>query len=157
MGPLIGIYDSTNTSILGTWDAGTIKAQVPTTPLTVNIWNNKAGAADVSDLKSPEIAVFDYNGLTADTDVPKDKWVQVYVASVDGSTPSYTAIGGSVTKTFRANSNVGTEYVIKGTANDGDPLAYPQNVATVNIRLEAPLNSIPGDKTFKIRIIGYYT
>lgn len=157
MGPLIGLYDSTNTTTVSTWDVGTIKAQTPTEPKTINIWNNKSGSTDVSDLKEPEIAVFDSNGLTADTDVPRDKWVQVNVPSVDGNTTTFTPIGGAVTKMVRANNNVSTEYIIKGTANDGDPISYPQNVATVSFRLEAPINSTPGDKTFKIRIIGYYT
>ena len=44
MGPLIGLYDSTNTTTVSTWDVGTIKAQTPTEPKTINIWNNKAGS-----------------------------------------------------------------------------------------------------------------
>ena len=31
------------------------------------------------------------------------------------------------------------------------------NVATVYFRINAPINSIPGTKTFKIRLTGYYT
>jgi len=31
------------------------------------------------------------------------------------------------------------------------------NVATVSFRVNAPINSTPGNKTFKIRLTGYYT
>nr|DAL58555.1 MAG TPA_asm: hypothetical protein [Caudoviricetes sp.] len=157
MGPLIGLYDNTSTSLVGTYDWGTIKAQTPTPVLTIQVWNNKNGQEDVSDLKEPQIEVLDSNGLTADSDVPKDKWVQVNIPSVDGNDSTWTPIGGADVKQIRANNNVSAELIIKGTKNDGDPISYPQNVATVNVRLQAPINSTPGDKTFKIRLTGYYT
>ena len=156
MGPLIGIFDETNTAIQATWNVGIVKAQAPSAELTINIWNNKTGTVDVSDLRDPMLAVLDSNGLTANTPVPQDKWVQVNVESVDGNTTTWTPIGGTTTKLLRANDGV-TEDVIKGTINNGDPLLYPQNVCTAKLRIVAPLNSIPGNFTFKIRLTGYYT
>lgn len=157
MGPLIGLFDSNNSSLVGSKDFGTIRSQVPSEILTINVWNNHGGTEDVSDLREPEIEVLDTNGLTATTDVPRDKWVQVNVPSIDGDEATYTAIGGEVKKKLRANNNVSTEYVIKGTSNNGDPILSASNVATVNIRLVAPMNSVPGPKSFKIRLVGYYT
>ena len=156
MGPVISIYNADNTAYQTTWDVGIIRAQQPSNILTINIWNNFNGATDVSDLREPMLAVLDSNGLTSDTAVPKDKWVQVNVESVDGNTTTWTPIGGATTKTLRANGLV-TEDVIKGTINNGDPLLYPQNVCTAKLRIVAPLNSIPGDFSFKIRLTGYFT
>ena len=156
MGPLIGLYDSTSSSLVGTYDWGTIKAQTPTPVLTIQVWNNKNGKDDVSDLKEPQIEVLDSNGLTADTDVPKFKWVQVNIPSVDGNNSTWTPIGGTTTEMLMANGGV-TDNTIKGTINDGDPILYPQNVCTTNLRIEAPLNSTPGDFSFKIRLTAYFT
>lgn len=156
MGPLIGIYNESNTALQATWDVGIVRAQTPSDELTINIWNNRTGAVDVSDLRDPMIAVLDANGLTSDTAVPKDKWVQVNVESVDGDTTTWTPIGGTTTKTLRANYGV-TDDIIKGTVNNGDPLLFPQNVCTTKLRIVAPLNSIPGDFSFKVRLTGYFT
>ena len=156
LGPLIGIYNKDNTAFQSTWDVGIIRSQVPSNELIINIWNNRGGATDVSDLKEPMLSVLDANGLTSDTPVPKNKWVQVNVESVDGNTTTFTPIGGTTTKILRANSGVLTDE-IKGTINDGDPLMYPQNVCTTKLRVVAPLNADPGDFTFKIRLTAYFT
>jgi hypothetical protein len=156
MGPVISIYNADNTAYQTTWDVGIIRAQQPSNILTINIWNNFNGATDVSDLREPIISVLDSNGLTSDTPVPKDKWVQVNVPSVDGDNSTWTPIGGTTTKMLRANGNV-TEDIIKGTTNNADPILYPQNVCTTNLRIKAPLNSLPGDFTFKIRLTAYFT
>ena len=63
MGPLIGIYNETNTALQATWDVGIVRAQVASDELTINIWNNRTGATDVSDLREPMLAVLDPNGL----------------------------------------------------------------------------------------------
>ena len=156
MGPLIGIYNETNTALQATWDVGVVRAQIPSSELTINVWNNRNGTVAVSDLRDPMLAVLDANGLTSDTPVPKDKWVQVNVESVDGNTTTWTPIGGTATKLLRANSGVTTD-IISGDVNNGDPLLYPQNVCTTKLRIMAPLNSTPGDFSFKIRLTGYFT
>ena len=156
MGPLIGIYNESNTAFQSTWDVGIVRAQQPSTVLTINVWNNRGGTTDVSDLKEPILSVLDSDGLNALTPVPRDKWVQVNVPSVDGDNTTWTPIGGTTTKMLMANGGV-TDNTIKGTVNDGDPLLYPQNVCTTNLRIEAPLNSTPGDFSFKIRLTAYFT
>ena len=155
-GPNIALYDSTHTNLVSTWAIGTVKAQVPSEALTVNIWNNKAGTEDVSDLKDCSIGVYDASGSTANDDVAKDKWVEINVPSVDGTSTTWTAIGGTTTKSIRANLNV-TDFSIKGTKNDGTAANAGSNFSTVNLRVNAPINSVPGNKSFKVRLTGYYT
>lgn len=156
MGPQISIYDATNTYLVNTWDVGTLKAQKPSDVLTINIWNNKGGITSVSDLKEVSFMVLDGTGDTANGDVAKDQWVQINVPSVDGNSDIWTPIGGSITKDIKANSGM-TEYTISGSANDGNAANSPQNVATINLRIVAPANSNPGDKSFRARIVGYFT
>ena len=160
LGPVITLMNSDNTSAVDTWNVGTVQAQTPSAPLIVNIWNNKGNnTEDHSDLKECTLSVLDANGNTAVGDVARDKWVQ---CKMNGESDSqYIAIGGSdpntVTALVKANDasvEVGT---IKGTRNDGVATNSTGNVATVYFRINAPINSIPGTKTFKIRLTGYYT
>jgi hypothetical protein len=156
MGPVITLYDITNTTVVTTWDVGVVQAQIPSASLTINIWNNKGQSAAVSDLKECNITVLDSSGDTANDDVARDKWIQINEPSVDGNTTTWTQIGGSTTKDIKANSGVSGN-TISGVANDGNIISSPSNVCTVNFRVVAPINSTPGNKTFKIRLIGYYT
>lgn len=156
MGPQIAVYDATNTNLVGSWDIGTLKAQIPSDIFTINIWNNKGGITTVSDLKDAYLMVLDSNGDTANDDVAKDKWIQVNEPSVDGNGDTWTAIGGTLGKDVRANAGV-TENAIKGTANDGIAANSPSNVATVNLRAVAPPNANDGSKLFKVRLNGYFT
>lgn len=154
-GPSIVLYDSANSNIVSTWNVGTVQAQVPSAELTVNIWNNKGGGSAVSDLRDCSITVLDSNGSTANEDVARDKWVEINSQAVDGNTTTWTAIGGTTTKAVKANTGV-DENTIKGTANAGTT-TNSENCATVKFRVNAPINSEPGTKNFKIRLTGYYT
>lgn len=154
-GPSIALYDSNNSNIVSTWNVGTVQAQVPSAELTVNIWNNKGGGTAVSDLRDCSITVLDSNGSTYTEDVARDKWVQINSQAVDGNTTTWTAIGGTTTKAVKANSGV-DDNTIKGTANAGTSI-NTENCATVKFRVNAPINSEPGTKNFKIRLTGYYT
>ena len=159
MGPLIGLYDSTSSALVGTYDWGTIKAQTPTPVLTIQVWNNKNGKDDVSDLKEPQIEVLDSNGLTADTDVPKFKWVQVNIPSVDGNNSTWTQVGGSTVKFLRAVGVAAADgNIIKGTVNDGiaNTIGSKVNYTEINIKVHVPLNAVPGTKSWKMRLTGYY-
>lgn len=155
-GPSITLYNSTNTELVSSWNLGTVQAQVPSAELVVNIWNNKGGGTDVSDLKECSLAITDSNGSTAVEDVARDKWVQVNVQSVDGDTTTWTPVGGATTKAIRANSGV-TDNTIKGTKNDGQAANSAQNFCTVKFRVVVPINSNVGAKSFKVRLTGYYT
>ena len=103
MGPVITLYDITNTTVVTTWDVGVVQAQIPSASLTINIWNNKGQSAAVSDLKECNVTVLDSSGDTANDDVARDKWIQINEPSVDGNTTTWTQIGGSTTKDIKAN------------------------------------------------------
>lgn len=155
MGPNIALYNADHSDLVSTWNVGTVKAQEPSSVLTVNIWNNKGQATDVSDLKDCSMTVYDSSGTTFTEDVARDKWVEISVPSVDGNATTWTRIGGTDTKPIMANSGV-SDYSIKGTANNGT-VSNTSNFATVHLRINAPINSVPGNKTFKVRLTGYYT
>lgn len=154
-GPSIALYDSANTNIVSTWNVGTVQAQVPSAELTVNIWNNKGGSTAVSDLRDCSITVLDSNGSTYTEDVARDKWVEINCQAVDGNTTTWTAIGGTTTKSVKANTGV-DENSISGTANAGTD-TNTANCSTIKLRVNAPINSEPGTKNFKVRLTGYYT
>lgn len=153
--PRIAIYNQSHTALVSEWNVGTVKAQIPSTPLTINIWNNKGGSDDVSDLKECYIGVYDSTGNTADTDVPKYKWVEINVPSIDGNSTTWTAIGGTVTKNVKANGGV-SDFSIKGVHNDGSQ-TNTSNFCTCSFRINPPINSATGTKTFNIRLTGYFT
>ena len=153
--PIIALYDNNHTSLVSIWNVGTVKAQEPSTPLEVNIWNNKGGTDNVSDLKDCFVTVYDASSTTYTDDVAANKWVEINCPGIDGNNSTWTKIGGPDGKNIRANSGV-TDYSIKGTANSGT-IADEENYSTINLRINAPINSVPGNKTFKVRLVGYYT
>ena len=142
LGPVITLYNEANTSPVDTWSVGTVKAQEPSTPLVVNIWNNRGNdTEDHSDLRECTLTVLDANGNTANED-----WLKI-----GGSGSSF------VSKKVTANTASAGEGILKGTMNNGRVETSGTNVATVSFRVNAPINSTPGNKTFKIRLTGYYT
>lgn len=155
MGPNIALYNADHSNLVSTWNVGTVKAQEPSSVLTINVWNNKGQATDVSDLKDCSITVYDADGINYVQDVAKDKWVEINVPSVDGNDSTWSRIGGVDAKPIRANSGA-SDFSIKGVANNGT-VSNTDNFATVNLRINAPINSTPGNKTFKVRLTGYYT
>lgn len=154
MGPIIRIYDESHTNIISSWNAGTVRAQEPSAALNINIWNNKGGDTSVSDLKECTLGVYDADGGSTG-DVSTGKWVQVNIPSVDGDGTTWTAIGANTTKKIRANG-IATDYTISGVANNGTATATT-NYCSMKLRINAPINSEPGNKEFRVRLTGYYT
>lgn len=154
-GPNITLYNEANSELVSTWTVGTVQAQTPSAELVVNIWNNKAGGSDVSDLKDCSVTVLDSNGSTYTEEVAKNKWVEVNVKSVDGNTTTWTAIGGETTHAIKANTGV-SDNSISGEKNNGATVES-KNCCTMKLRVNAPINATPGSKQFKVRLTGYYT
>lgn len=154
-GPNITLYNGSNNSLVSTWTVGTVQAQTPSAELVVNIWNNKAGGTDVSDLKDCSVTVLDSNGSTYAEEVAKNKWVQVNVKAVDGNTTTWTSIGGTTTHAIKANTGV-SDNSISGAKNSGTTVES-KNCCTMKLRVNAPINATPGSKQFKVRLTGYYT
>lgn len=160
LGPVISLWNYDNSSVVDNWAVGTVKAQEPSTPLVVNIWNNKGNSSeDHSDLRECTLSVLDANGNTANDDVAKNKWIECRMGSEDDT--AYTRLGGTgstlSTKKLQANDATVDVGVLKGTKNSGMAEESASNVSTVYFRVNAPINSVPGNKTFKIRLTGYYT
>nr|DAK28801.1 MAG TPA: hypothetical protein [Caudoviricetes sp.] len=158
LGPVITLYNEANTSTVDTWSVGTVKAQEPSAALVVNIWNNRGNnTEDHSDLRECTLTVLDANGNTATEDVARDKWVECKMKAES----DWMKIGGSgsafASKKVTANTATAGEGILKGTMNDGQLDTSGANVATVSFRINAPINSTPGNKSFKIRLTGYYT
>lgn len=160
LGPVITLYNSDNTSTVDNWPVGTVKAQEPSAPLVVNIWNNKGNSAeDHSDLRDSTLTVLDASGNTALDDVARDKWIECKMGQETDD--AYTRLGGMGSTLSNRKVQVNDPSIdlgtIKGTKNDGKAENSAKNVATVYFRVNAPINSTPGNKTFKIRLTGYYT
>ena len=163
--PKISIYDADNNNTVSIWAIGTMQAQVPSTIKQILIWNNRGGSTAVSDLRNCKLSVYDENGTTATDDVASEKWVEVNQSVFDGSETvagNWTRVGGTDGKEICADGcAVGTDdhdtyHAIKGTINGGTT-SYTTNFAKINLRVNPPLNSTPGEKKFKVRLTGTYT
>ena len=153
--PSISIVNEQDQTIAN-WDAGTIQANNDSTVLTMRVWNNRGGGTAVSDLKECTVTSLDTDG-GASSDVVSGRWIQVNVNSVDGNTTTWTQVGGTTTKSIRADGvPVSDGYIIKGTTNDGSTNNSKTNYCTIRVKIHVPLNATPGTKTCKLRINGYY-
>lgn len=154
--PRITIINDTG-AIVASWNCGTVQASNYSSILTIKVWNNKGGSTAVSDLKDASITTVDIDGGQS-SDVVAGQWVQVNVPKMDGRDDVWTQIGGSKTKSIRADglgSAVGN--VIRGDANDGaDTEVNAKNYATCRLKVHVPLNATPGTKMWKTRLNGYY-
>jgi len=159
--PIITLLDAAQTSPVSEWHVGTVKAGNPSTVLEVNVWNNKAGATAVSDMRDGIVSCKDGNGENIG-DVPDKKWMNVLVDATadldtDLVTKVYSAIGGDQSRPLRAQTVLAaTGDVIKGTVNDGVPANSGQNYANCKFKVIVPQNATPGTHQFKLRFQGYY-
>ena len=153
--PIISIVDSSGTTI-SSWDAGIVQSNNDSSILSINIWNNKGGSSTVPDLRECNITSLDPSG-TANQDIITQKWVRVNVPSLDGNTTTYTQVGGSITKSLRANGLSSPDgYTIKGTANTGVEAASSDNFCSVNMYVHVPTGITASTRDWKMRINGYY-
>lgn len=153
--PIITILNDSEVTV-ASWDAGTVQADHDSSVLTLRVWNNKGGSTAVSDLKDVSITTLDTDGGTS-TDVVVGKWVRVNVPALDGSSTSWTSIGGATVKNVRADGLTSAAgYVIRGTTNDGTLTGATPNYATIRLKVHVPLNATPGTKVWKTRLNGYY-
>lgn len=158
MGPQVSIYDSNNRDLFTTWNLNTIQSQQTSSVLTVYVWNNKNGSAQVSHLKNAYVTVVDDNGETSDGEVAKNKWVQVNIPSIDGDETTFVPIGGGVTRGIRGGGGLTENTLEAGTVTeDGTYDLNKKCVCKLNFIVVPPPNSTPGEKRFKIRIGGWFS
>lgn len=138
------------------WDAGTIQANTDSAVLALRIWNNKGGNTAVSDLKECNVTILDMDGGSSSNPVA-GKWLQINVPRVDGNTTVWTAIGGTTTKSIRADGLGASDgYTIRGTTNDGSVSNGTPNYCTIRLKIHVPLNAVAQSYSCKMRINGYY-
>lgn len=161
--PIITFMNRDNSQVITEWHLGTIKALVESDVLEVNVWNNRGGATDVSDLVDVQVTTTDINGGT-DEQAVTDKWVYACVEATategtDGS-KQFVQIGGSASAPVAANGATDenlTNHVIKGTANDGSVANSRLNFATIQFKVIAPHNSTAGLHSWRIKVQGYFS
>jgi hypothetical protein len=99
-------------TLLGAGPGNAIVAGNSSTPQTIRIYNNFAGAGSISDAVNCVLASYDNiaQQSVSITDPVTQAWLQVEVLSYDGNVTgadsAYTAIGGSAKKPVPVNSGV---------------------------------------------------
>lgn len=154
--PKLTIMNSTDSVTVSEWHLGTIKAATETTPMVINVWNNRGGITTVSDLQEMSITTKNVTGGDDEEQLVVDKWVQCLV---NDSTDGYIAIGGTDVCPIAHKNASGTDLsnqVLKGTANDGTTSNSSANYAKVSLKVVPPINATAGSHSFKVRIQGYY-
>lgn len=155
--PSITIVDASDRTV-NNWDAGIVQANNESSVLTIYIWNNRNGQVAVSDLQDATITTLDIDGA-ANSDVVSGKWVNVNVPKIDGNETTWMPIGGSDSKHLKGESVTdSSSYVLKGTVNDGNKNTpeSKENYCKANLKVVVPVNAVPGTKTYKVRVNGYY-
>ena len=154
--PVITIINQQSGQEFSTWNVGAVKAGERSTPVQIQIWNNKDGATNISDLRGCTITTLDVGG-GASSDVVAGKWVKVNLPHIDGSsaiesaTAPAVAIGGETSRALRADGLRSEDGdVIKGSGENTGKMC------TAVLYVEVEANAVPGTKNWKIRINGFY-
>lgn len=162
--PIITIMNSSNSTAVSEWHLGTLKSTVPSDILSINVWNNKGGAVDVSDLVDVVITTVNINGGNTDEEAVVNKWTYACVtatatAGSDG-VKKFTQIGGDTGTPVAADGVSGndlTNHVIKGTANDGTSANSRKNFASIKLKVIPPVNASAGSHRWRVKIQGYFS
>lgn len=166
--PIIEIYNEDNTSYQDSWNAGEIDLSrsdsFESNVLTINVWNNRNGNTDVSDLVGCNITTKNIHGGMTDEQVVTERWVKCCVESTASSHTTFSDIGatddGRELVCGIAHQNaVGDDkenLVLKGTANGGDPSIATDNYSKISLKIRPTINGRLGVHNFKTRISGYY-
>jgi hypothetical protein len=159
--PIITFMNGDSTAAISNWAIGEVNANSDSPTLDVSIWNNKGGAATVSDLRDVTVTCLDSDG----GDVSKlvtEKWMKVLVDTTaekdGGGAKIFSPIGGTTTRPVRAQGVLEADgNVIKGTLNDGTVANSSTNFAKATYKVSLPLNAPEGEHAFRIRTEGFYT
>ena len=164
--PIISIMNKDNTDVVSEWYTGTLRTGIASDELEINVWNNKGGSTDVSDLIDVRITTVDENGVNegSDEQAVKDCWTQASVfatagVAIDG-TKMFYPIGAKKFVPVAANSATGaylTNHVIKGTANDGTVANSKLNFANVRLKIIPAINTTKDIHSWRLKIQGYFS
>ena len=156
--PSISVVNASTDTSVANVDFGTVQANNDSVVVPVRIWNNRGGAAALSDFRDVSITSLDVDG-GASSDIVAGKWVRINCPTVDGNASTWTQVGGSTVKFLRAVGVAAADgNIIKGTVNDGiaNTIGSKVNYTEINIKVHVPLNAVPGSKAWKMRLTGYY-
>lgn len=164
--PIISIMNADNTKPVTEWYLGTLRTGTTSKELEINVWNNKGGSVDVSDLVDVKVTTVDENGVneTSAEEAVRDKWTQALVyatapVGADGA-KQFVAIGANSYVGVASNGAAGddlTNHVIKGTANDGTVSNSTTNFANIRVRVVPALNASKDVHNWRLKIQGYFS
>lgn len=150
--PLVSWYSADNLTQITSWGIGTVDAGSTSPDTTFLIWNNRGGAAAVSNMESCTITTKDSAG--GDTgELVVDKWIQVRVDAMSETT--FTAIGGTSTKSIKAGGTAGAG-IIEGAINDGTVANAANNFAQVTLHAVPLATATAGNVDFLLRVAYTY-
>jgi hypothetical protein len=160
--PNLVIMNSDNTQALTEWHLGTLKLLVESSVLEINVWNNKGGNTDVPDLVNTKITTTDINGGT-DEEAVENKWTYVLINSTAKTDANgqklYEQIGGNAMSNVAADGVTGTDlsnFIIKGTANDGTVANSKKNYSNIKLKVIPPASANGNSHQWKLKIYGEF-
>ncbi|MDR1701786.1 MAG: hypothetical protein LBR56_03310 [Sporomusaceae bacterium] len=159
--PIVSWYNETNTNEVLNWTIGKVDAGTESAELRVLIWNNREGAAALSDMTNCTVTTKDLSGGNT-TEVVTGKWIQAKCNSA-GDT-AFEAIGGSQGVNMTSGL-LGTEKpvkasaaeagIISGAVNSG-ALTDTANYTDVSFKASVPLTATAGTTNFNLRLSYQY-
>lgn len=163
--PIVMWRKGDNSAQVSSWPIGTVDAGTVSSDFSVLIWNNYAGASDVSDMQDVTITTKDQSGGNSG-ELVTNKWIE---ARVDGTDTVFTPIGGAATKTIKApgsttngdgtltpgqaphNSSTGSVDIL-GVKNDGGKTTAQGNFVPVTLHANVPADAGAGTTNFVVRV-----
>lgn len=148
--PVISWWDEANQTQQTAWQVGTVDAGTISPDRKFLLWNNRGGAAAVSDATNCALTTKDSAG--GDTgELVTQKWCEVKIDEL-GET-RFTAIGGATTKQIGNGISPG---VLSGAANDGTLAKSDPNYALFTAHLNVPATATAGNISFLLRLLYQY-
>jgi len=144
--PVISWFDPTNTSQQTSWPVGTVDAGTVSAATDFLIWNNRGGAAAVSDATACAITTKDASGGNTGV-VVTGLWAEV--EDVKNSETAFTPVGGTTT---HAVGNGTTAGVVSGAINDGTVVNSTLEFGHISIHLNVPGTATAGNLSWLLRM-----
>jgi hypothetical protein len=162
--PQVNWRKQDNSAAVSSWNIGTIDAGTDSPDFGVLIWNNFAGATDLSTMTNCTITTKDSSGNNTG-ELVLNKWIEVMVISKQGGAETLrTPIGGDAKHPIEANGNTvnangtfspGAQEIL-GVKNDGTKTNAKGNYAEVILRARVPGNATAGNISFLTRVAYQY-
>ena len=150
--PILTLSDSNN-STLPLFNMGVVDAGNQTLGFSVRIWNNQAGANNISDAINPTITTKTYNGYDSGDSVQDGEELVVnqyiQVQNISAGQTSYSAIGGpnvlSISDSAPQPGN-----------SPPPPVIHSNSFAACLIRCAVPASATAGNISFLFRVAYQY-